>query len=388
MHKLIKRVFCKTSQKLIAQTKYRQARFYLSEILTQKKESLSETEFLNKINQSKQLIFCEIKLKDFFSAEKRIEETIEEINSNTFLNKSFQIRLKKSLYEIYFLYLLKNNPQKGEEIGTELFIKEQDPEISRMLNFYLGTNLILTEKFNEAKDNLYVYTGSNLDQVNSAMAFNSLGVACWWDMHPNYSSIENDFENQEDDEEEDFKTEYSEQALRGRQSDFKFAPDMFQSSVYRFEMLMEGVRGLETEGTLSPQSPDRIEHVFEFINCDFDTHGSVDKFNYIMGTNQLVQHPQSAVPLFNLAEMYLACGKDASSRKFGLVYLHFAYLLLTKNNQLISSFHETGKTGGFSENVFRKLYLENAENYRSLTIRALVFYSKIKDLQFVGLLEY
>lgn len=58
---------------------------------------------------------------------------------------------------------------------------------------------------------------------------NNLGVACWWDKHPNYSSVL--YESSEDDSEEEF----SEKAFRSKESDYSFAVTLFKKSVETFE---------------------------------------------------------------------------------------------------------------------------------------------------------
>lgn len=61
---------------------------------------------------------------------------------------------------------------------------------------------------------------------------NNLGVACWWDKHPNYSGIL--YESSEDDSAEEF----SEWAFRSKESDFQFTETLFKKAIFTFEKHM------------------------------------------------------------------------------------------------------------------------------------------------------
>lgn len=105
------------------------------------------------------------------------------------------------------------------------------------------------------------------------MAFNNLAVGCWWDRYPNYSSFVADEEMHEEEE-------YSERTYKSKLSDFSYATDLFQTAIYKFELLVDSalVGSLDEthellltcieDSEMIPYNSERIKKVLSLINDD------------------------------------------------------------------------------------------------------------------------
>lgn len=398
MLKSLKRRFSSIASDLINQGRLRQARFYLSESLaSEEQKERNKQDIFDRINKIKKLSYCELNLKNHATAEQYIEQILFEIKNNSILDQKTQSGLLKSCYEIYFLFLMSHNLSKGIKIGSELHQQWNSPKLISLVNFYMGFGGILKDDFLTAKDFLYKVTDDNTKNANdynlilkSAMAFNNLGIACWWDRHPNYSSVANEFEEEGDEDDSD-ELEYTEKMYRTKESDFSYASDMLQSSIYKFESYLEGYRektlGLAhedlTKGDIQGQNTQRLLKLIDFLNHEFESDASFELYDQIILKEGLLKNPMSAIPLFNLAEMLISTNKNFQSRKLGIIYLHFAHNILKNNLKVISNDNTLGEHMGMEKELFDKMYSDYANIYRSLFIRSHIIYSTITDLKMV-----
>ena len=347
--------------KLIKNCKFRQSRYYLQKNLSEKELSLERLDFLKKLS------FTELKLENYISSEKCIERAAEEARQ---LNNEYAL---KSTSECFMAFLLENNLPKALIFGEDLRGKVVDQDFQAKLSFYLGTAEVLRENIFEAKDYFYPVLKNKLPIFYLGMAFNNLGVACWWDKYPNYSSIVADDENNDEEE-------YTEKIYRSKMSDFGFALDFFQTAIYKLEFLYEAsldplfnCEKLEENLSFNKNSSKRLKSVLDLVDQDFITEVTFISLNQKIYDLSLIKNPLTIIPLFNLAEMLLSTSEDQKLKEQGLMYLHFSY-------QLLSHYL---KEGSSAEGPLKKIISSHRPMLKSLYLRTITFLSMIEEIDSV-----
>jgi hypothetical protein len=390
MQFVARRFFSDATRKLIGNKKFRQARYLCQTELESLKDQTSIETLKERIALLKNISLCELNLGNYVAVEKYLQDCIDVIKeqpSSVFESKEQQVRLLHENYEVFMLYLMKNNLTKTVDIGSTLISESTDEKFLSKLNFYLGTAEILRENMTDAKDHLYDILKSKLSIVKLGMTFNNLGAACWWDLFPNYSPLTADEEMEEDEEEE-----YSERTHKLKKSDFSYAVDYFQTAIYKFEILVESIELLSEINSFSSHVYDvqdidaratnslRILRLLDLINNDYLTPDQYLNFLELMEKGELFKNPLSAVPIFNLAEMILSTTKSDQQRQQGLMYMHMAFRLLHKNLIFIKNNSPSNQVNpGVTK--LTDLYFDYNSIYRSLYIRCLTFLSLVDTLE-------
>ena len=395
MQFVVRRVFSESTQRLILNKKFRQARYMCQTELETLKEQNSLDVLKQRITLLRNMSLCELNLGNYMAVEKCLQDCIDAVKSqpsSVFESKEQQVRMLNDNYEVLMLYLMKNNLTKTVEIGDVLINESNDAKFLSKMNFYLGTAEILRENLTDAKDYLYDILNSKLSIIKLGMAFNNLGAACWWDMFPNYSPLTADEEMEEDEEEE-----YSERTHKLRKSDFSYAVDSFQTAIYKFEILIESIELMSERSSFSSHVDEvqdldvraasslRIVRLLDLINNDYLTAEEYLNFLDLMERGELFRNPLSAVPLFNLAEMILSTTKSDQQRQQGLMYLHMAFRLLHKNLAFVKN-NSPDTLSNLKTAKLKDLYFDYSNIYRSLYIRCITFLSLVSSLEKVCLL--
>jgi hypothetical protein len=267
-----------------------------------------------------------------------------------------------------------------------------------MLSFYAGSTAILSDEFAEAKARLHSILNDSVDSVTAALAFNNFGVACWWARFPNYSFLEDEYEElaahrskygdahemEPSDDEEEFTPRST--APRSR---LRVRGQHVRVGVYKLELGLEQLRSPDAPDDDPPafdQGPERhMKRVFAFINDDFGAEDTLKEYLRAERRGRLFRNPLTAVPLFNLAEMMLATGEEEKDRRQGLAYLHFAHRLLAATLDRIDAFRRARVLPPeWTAEDFGRFFLDFEGQYRGLFIRSHVFFSKVQGLDNVG----
>jgi hypothetical protein len=274
--------FSQVNDLIFGQDYFEAHRLLRKELHAQRAPQTNLQELISNINILKKMALCEIKMRDYKKADRNLLSIVQGVREAKYLDKATHVALRKSVYHTYLLYLTLNDPIKGNNFGEETYEIEHSSNIAGMIRFYEGVTTLLNEDFLESKNTLSSIIDDGMDFTLSGMAYNNLGVACWWARHPNYSSLEDEYDrmveqqeigpdlSNDDDDSEDLDS-FTASAHKIKVTDFNHAATMFVSSIQQFEFSFhmnnsarlaetevvsaETIARAQTEGTAGQHSP-------------------------------------------------------------------------------------------------------------------------------------
>ena len=352
LKKLIKR-FSNQADELLKGGEFNRAKdLYYSEI-----DFLNRTSraYIDKLYLLKKLEACQYKLGNRTAVEQILKKSIqlikyceihEEITPNI-------VEAQKQTYEELIVLYLHQSPNVALDLGRKLIRLSYDTEFIRVMKFYCLTASLMCGELNISKNYFHTILDDVTDNISLGMLYNNAGIAYWWDEieiepHSPAETISDLFEI----------------------SEINYILNLFENSIHYFEKQYYEIR--------KDRNPNYVQ---DFALTDERIRALLYKpIAYREVKEQLgftsvldvFKNPLSAIPLLNLAEIFLP-NNNKSIKEHGMLCLHAAFTLLHRNMKLIRS------EGLPSSHTLQSYFVNYAEKYRSSYIKALALLAEYAD---------